>query len=71
MSSVPQPSAVASPPVDDRLQRVTAKMQDALASDEPRLQTLLNSLDDFHGKMLRPRLLLATADCFGEARDGI
>jgi len=44
-------------------------MQRVIESDEPRIQTLIQDLGSFHGKMLRPALLLLVAECTGTVVD--
>lgn len=44
---------------------VEALMAQALASDEPRVTTLIAELGSFHGKMLRPALVLLVAEAVG------
>lgn len=41
-------------------------MAEALATDEPRVRDLLDSLGGFHGKMLRPALVILVARAVGE-----
>lgn len=47
------------------LAEVESAMAAALADDEPKVTALIASLGRFHGKMLRPSLLLLVADCVG------
>jgi octaprenyl-diphosphate synthase len=48
------------------LSAVERVMRDALRTDEPRVASLLEELGDFHGKMLRPALVILTARTLGE-----
>jgi octaprenyl-diphosphate synthase len=48
-----------------RFADVEAVMTRALASEEPRVQSLIDGLGSFHGKMLRPALVLLTAEAVG------
>lgn len=48
---------------------VQRHMQAALASDEPRVAELIASLGSFHGKMLRPALVLMVAEAIGTVDD--
>ncbi|GDY13719.1 octaprenyl-diphosphate synthase [Planctomycetota bacterium] len=50
------------------LAAVEAVMAEALASDEPRVTGLIADLGRFHGKMLRPTLVLLVAECLGGVR---
>ncbi len=52
------------------LARVQAVMTAALASPEPRVQSLIDELGGFHGKMLRPSLCLLMAEATGGVEDG-
>ncbi len=47
------------------LAQVEAAMAAALASDEPRVSDLIDSLGSFHGKMLRPSVVLLVASAIG------
>lgn len=47
------------------LAEVGGIMREALATNEPRVAELLDALDDFHGKMLRPALLMLVARTLG------
>ncbi len=51
------------------LAEVERIMTIALRSDEPRVQVLIDSLGSFHGKMLRPALVLLVAEAVGTVRD--
>ena len=55
--------------VSPHLAAVEARMGRVLASRQPRVQTLIDGLLPFHGKMLRPALLLLTAEACGGVRD--
>lgn len=48
-----------------RFAQVEAIMTRALASEEPRVQALIDQLGSFHGKMLRPALVLLVAEALG------
>ena len=48
-----------------RFAQVEAVMTRSLASDEPRIQQLIEQLGSFHGKMLRPALVLLVAEAVG------
>lgn len=50
------------------LTEVEQIMSTALRSSEPRVQTLIDSLGSFHGKMLRPALVLMVAETMGTVR---
>lgn len=47
------------------LEEVQKHMQSALASDEPKVARLIADLGTFHGKMLRPALVLMVAEAVG------
>lgn len=51
------------------LSQVEAIMRGQLHSSEPRVAGLIDALGEFHGKMLRPSLLLLTAKCMGGVAD--
>jgi octaprenyl-diphosphate synthase len=51
--------------VQAELDQIEGIMQQALADDEPRVMALLDNLGEFHGKMLRPAMLLLMARCCG------
>ncbi len=51
------------------LTRVDTIMSAALASDEPRVNALIADLGTFHGKMLRPSLVMLVAQCIGVVGD--
>ncbi|MHC5066979.1 MAG: polyprenyl synthetase family protein [Planctomycetota bacterium] len=55
--------------VSASLSGVASIMDQALHTDEPRVAELIANLGTFHGKMLRPALLLLTARCIGDERD--
>lgn len=55
--------------VAPHLVAVEAHMRRVVESDEPRVQALIASLGNFHGKMLRPALLLLVAECTGTVVD--
>jgi octaprenyl-diphosphate synthase len=48
------------------LAEVESVMVRSLASDEPRVNALIEELGNFHGKMLRPTLLMMVATTLGE-----
>jgi len=50
------------------LAQVEAVMAKVLASDEPRVNSLIDSLGGFHGKMLRPSVVLLVAQAMGGIR---
>lgn len=47
------------------LSQVEGIMAEQLVSSEPRVQQLIADLGEFHGKLLRPSLLILTARCLG------
>jgi len=47
------------------LAAVEQRMSDALVTDEPRVARLIDGLGSFHGKMLRPSLILLVAEASG------
>lgn len=51
--------------VAPHLAKVEGHMGSVVLSDEPRVQALIDSLGSFHGKMLRPALLLMVAETLG------
>ncbi len=55
--------------LDRHLSAVESHMQRALASEELRVDHLIRDLGPFHGKMLRPALVLLVAESIGGVRD--
>ncbi len=55
--------------IQDDLKHVSTLISDALRTDEPRVVELLDDIGEFHGKMLRPAMLLQFARTLGDVTD--
>lgn len=55
--------------LQEELRIVEEFMRAALATDEPRVAALIDDLGEFHGKMLRPAMLMLVARALGEVDD--
>lgn len=56
-------------PIADDLERVRGLLRDELHTEQPAVAAMCRHVSRYHGKMLRPALLLLSGRCFGPTRD--